>query len=51
MSPNSGKVKEVKEWPTPRNKTEFEKFLGLNCLNMEHLQISLPVYIDQRGPR
>ena len=37
MSSNPVKVREVKEWPTPKNKTEFESFLGLiNCYR-EHL--------------
>ena len=37
VSPNPGKVREVKEWPTPKNKTELEAFLGLiNCYR-EHL--------------
>ena len=26
--PNPGKVREVKEWPTPKNKTELVSFLG-----------------------
>ena len=29
MSPNPGKVKEVKEWSTVRNETELESFLSL----------------------
>ena len=37
MSPNPGKVKEVKEWPTLRNKTEWETFLGLIILYRKHL--------------
>ena len=37
MSPNPGKVKEVKEWPTPKNKTELESFLGLINFYREHL--------------
>ena len=37
MSPNPGKVREVKEWPTPKNKTELEAFLGLINLYREHL--------------
>ena len=35
--PNPGKGKEVKEWPTPRNKTELEPFLCLINLYREHL--------------
>ena len=27
MRPNPRKVMEVKEWPTPKNKTELEAFL------------------------
>ena len=30
VSPNPVKVREVKEWPTPMNKTELESFLGVN---------------------
>ena len=37
MSPNPGKVREVKEWPTPKNKTELEAFLGLINFYREHL--------------
>ena len=37
MSPNPGKVREVKEWPTPKNKTELEAFLGLIHFYREHL--------------
>ena len=37
MSHNPGKVREVKEWPTPNNKTEFESFLGFNFFYGEHL--------------
>ena len=37
MSPNPGKGKEVKEWPTPTNKTELESFLGLINLYGEHM--------------
>ena len=37
VSPNPGKVKEVKEWPTPKNKTELESFLGLINFYREHL--------------
>ena len=37
MSPNLGKVKEVKEWPTPKNKTALESFLGLINVHREHL--------------
>ena len=37
MSPNPGKVREVKEWPTPKNKTELEAFLGLVNFSREHL--------------
>ena len=37
MSPNPGKVREVKKWPTPKNKTELESFLGLINLYREHL--------------
>ena len=37
VSPNPGKVREVKEWPTPKNKTELEAFLGLVNLYREHL--------------
>ena len=37
VSPNPGKVKEVKEWATPKNKTELESFLGLINLYREHL--------------
>ena len=39
MSPNTGKVKEVKEWPTPKNKTELESFLGLIIVYREHLDL------------
>ena len=37
VSPNPGKVREMKEWPTPKNKTEFESFLGLLNFNRDHL--------------
>ena len=37
MSSNPGKVKEVKEWPTPKNKTELESFFGLIKFYREHL--------------
>ena len=37
VSPNPGKVREVKEWPTPKNKTELEAFLGLINFYREHL--------------
>ena len=37
VSPNSAKVREVKEWPTPKNKTELESFLGLINFYREHL--------------
>ena len=37
VSPNPGKVREVKEWPTPKNKIELESFLGLINLYREHL--------------
>ena len=37
MSPNPGKVREVKEWPTLKNKTELESFLGLINFYREHL--------------
>ena len=37
VSPNPGKVKELKQWPTPKNKTELESFLGLINLYREHL--------------
>ena len=37
VSPNPGKVKEVKEWPTPNNKTELESFLGLINFYRKHL--------------
>ena len=37
VSPNPGKVREVKEWPTPKNKTELEAFLGLVNFYREHL--------------
>ena len=49
VSPNPGKVKEVKEWPTPKNKTELESYLGLIIFIGNiwiGLQIPLPVYID-----
>ena len=39
MSPNPGKVREVKEWPTPKNKTKLESFLGLINFNREHLYV------------
>ena len=37
MSPNPGRVREVKEWPTLKNKTELESFLGLINFYREHL--------------
>ena len=37
MSLNPVKVKEVKEWTTPKNKTELESFLGLINFYREHL--------------
>ena len=37
MGPNPGKVKEVKEWPMPRIKANFESFLGLINFYREHL--------------
>ena len=37
MSPNPGKVREVKEWPTPKNKIKLESLLGLINFYMEHL--------------
>ena len=37
MSPNPGKVREVKELPTPTNKTELEAFLDLINFYREHL--------------
>ena len=37
MSPNPVKVREVKEWPTPKNKTELESFLGLINFYRDHL--------------
>ena len=37
VSPNPVKVREVKEWPTPKNKTELESFLGLKNFYREHL--------------
>ena len=37
VSPNPGKVKEVKEWSTPKNKTELESFLSLINFYREHL--------------
>ena len=49
MSPNPGKVREVKEWPTPKNKTELEAFLVFLIFKGSiwiGLQIPLPVYID-----
>ena len=35
VSPNPGKVRE--EWPTPKNKTDLESFLGLINFYREHL--------------
>ena len=37
VSLNPGKVREVKEWPTPKNKTELESFLCLMNFYREHL--------------
>ena len=37
MSHNPGKVREVKEWPSPKTKTELEAFLGLIIFYREHL--------------
>ena len=37
VSPNPGKIKEVKKWPTLKNKTELESFLGLINLYRKHL--------------
>ena len=33
---NTGTVREVKEWPTLKNKTELESFLGLINFYKEH---------------
>ena len=37
VSPNPGKVREVDEWLTPKNKTELKSFLGLINVYKEHL--------------
>ena len=37
VSPNPVKVRKVIEWPTPKNKTELESFLGFINLYREHL--------------
>ena len=37
VSANPGKVREVKEWPTLKNKTELESFLGFKFFYREYL--------------